>query len=187
MKQLMTTGKARWLLAAVVVAAVAGVALRSSSTATAQTPAVTTPRCTTQSLEVWIGIGGGGAGAGNTVYPLEFTNVTSHACHLYGFPGVSAEAAGHQAGSAAQRDNTTPPQTVTLAAGATAHARLTITDVSAFPPASCRPVTANGLTVYPPGAFTAANIPYRFAACSATGPRFLSVRVVQPRVGVPGH
>jgi len=46
---------------------------------------------------------------------------------------------------------------------------------------------ANGLTVYPPGAFTAAQIPFRFRACSAAGPAFLSVQVVLPRVGVPGH
>ena len=50
-----------------------------------------------------------------------------------------------------------------------------------------RPVTADGLTVYPPGAVSAAQIPFRFRACSAKGPVFLSVTPVQPRVGVPGH
>jgi uncharacterized protein DUF4232 len=177
----------RWLLGGALMAAAAGVGLTTSGTATAQTAAVTTPRCTTSSLEVWIGLGTGGAGTGSTVYPLEFSNVTSHACHLYGFPGVSAQKGGHQVGSAAKRDTTTPAQTVTLGAGATAHARLTITDVSAFPPTSCKPVTAEGLAVYPPGAFTAADVPFAFRACSASGPSFLSVRVVQPRVGIPGH
>jgi hypothetical protein len=118
---------------------------------------------------------------------MELTNVSGHACHLFGFPGVSAEAAGRQLGSAARRDHSAPEQTVTLRAGATAHTVFRITDVSAFPAASCRPVTAGGLTVYPPGATTPASIPFRFRACSATGPVFLSVTPVQPRVGVPGH
>ena len=78
-------------------------------------------------------------------------------------------------------------QTVTLGPRGTAHAELRITDVSSIPPATCKPVTADGLTVYPPGAFTAAQIPFRFRACSAAGPAFLSVQVVLPRVGVPGH
>src|SRR5262249_17850745 len=153
---------ARWMAAAVVLAAVGGIVLRSSTAATAQTASVTTPRCTTSSLEIWLGVGGGRRGAGSTVYPLEFTNTSSHSCHLYGFPGVSAQKAGHQLGSAAQRDHSVAAQTVTLGAGATAHAQLTITDVSAFPPTTCKPVTAEGLGVYPPGAFTAADIPFAF-------------------------
>ena len=96
-------------------------------------------------------------------------------------------AAGNHLASAARRDHSAPEQTVTLRAGATAHTVLRITDVSAFPAASCRPVTADGLTVYPPGAVSAAQIPFRFRACSAKGPVFLSVTPVQPRVGVPGH
>jgi hypothetical protein len=64
---------------------------------------------------------------------------------------------------------------------------LQIADVSAFPASNCKPVAAGGLTVYPPGAVNAAQIPFRFRACSAKGPRFLEVEPVQPRVGIPGH
>ena len=76
---------------------------------------------------------------------------------------------------------------MTLRNGATAHTFVQIMDVSAFSTASCKAVTAGGLTVYPPGAFTAAQIPFRFRACSAKGPVFLSVKTVQPRVGIPGR
>jgi hypothetical protein len=176
----------RKLMYGLALAAAACVPWAVSASAGAQATA-TTPRCTTGKLAVWLGVGGGGAGAGSTVYPVEFTNLSDHACTLYGFPGVSAESAGHQVGSAAQRDHAVPAQTVTLGPRGTAHAQLRITDVSAIPPATCKPVTADGLTVYPPGAFTAAEIPFRFRACSATGPAFLSVQTVQPRVGVPGH
>jgi hypothetical protein len=188
MIELITTSKpARWVLSGMVLAGIAGAVLAASATAGAQTAASTTPRCKTRSLSVWLGVGSGGGQAGGIVYPLEFTNVSGHTCQLYGFPGVSAERAGGQVGSAAGRDHSLPARAVTLRNRATAHTFLQITDVSAFPPASCNAVTADGITVYPPGARTAAEIPFRFRACSAKGPVFLSVKTVQPRVGIPGQ
>ena len=187
MIELITTSKpARWVLSGMVLAGIAGAVLAASATAGAQTAASTTPRCKTRSLSVWLGVGSGGGQAGGIVYPLEFTNVSGHTCQLYGFPGVSAERAGGQVGSAAGRDHSLPARAVTLRNRATAHTFLQITDVSAFPPASCNAVTADGITVYPPGARTAAEIPFRFRACSAKGPVFLSVKTVQPRIGIPG-
>ncbi len=180
-------GDSRWarrLVAAGLVAAVAGLSLTYLTAAGADS-ASTTPRCRTNGLEVWLGIGGGGGTTGSIVYPLELTNVTGHRCELFGYPGVSALKNGSQVGSAARRDPAHAATTVTLGPGATAHTQLQITDVSAL--AGCKPVTADELEVYPPGAFSAAEIPFRFKACSATGPRFLSVQVVQRRVGVPGH
>ena len=165
---------------------VAGLALFAAfSSARATTAATSTPRCKTGALEVWLGVGTGGAGAGSTVYPLEFTNESNQRCHLFGFPGVSAQRAGHQVGSAADRDHAVAARTVTLAPRATAHAQLRITNASVI--AGCKPVTAEGLSVFPPGAVSAADVPFRFKACSAVGKPFLSVQVVQPRVGVPGH
>ena len=188
MIELITTSKpARWVLSGMVLAGIAGAVLAASATAGAQTAASATPRCKTRSLSVWLGVGSGGGQAGGIVYPLEFTNVSGHTCQLYGFPGVSAERAGGQVGSAAGRDHSLPARAVTLRNRATAHTFLQITDVSAFPPASCNAVTADGITVYPPGARTAAEIPFRFRACSAKGPVFLSVKTVQPRVGIPGR
>lgn len=171
----------------ILLATMAGALLTASTTAGAQTAAAATPRCTTAGLEVWLGVGGGGGQAGSIAYPMELTNVSGHACQLFGFPGVSAEVAGHQVGSAARRNHAAPERTVTLRAGATAHTVLQIADVSAFAASTCKPVTADGLRVFAPGAVKASQIPFRFRACSAKGPRFLSVQAVQPRVGVPGH
>jgi hypothetical protein len=155
----------------ILLAAVTAVLLTVSAAAGAQTAAAATPRCTTATLEVWLGVGGGGQ-AGSIAYPMELTNVSGHACHLFGFPGVSAELAGRQAGSAARRDRTPCSR-------------------SRMSPRSRRRtasrLAAGGLTVYPPGAVNAAQIPFRFRACSAKGPRFLEVEPVQPRVGIPGH
>jgi Protein of unknown function (DUF4232) len=146
----------------------------------------TTPACSTSHLAVWIGVGAGGGAAGSTYYPLEFTNRSSQSCHLYGFPGVSATANGRQAGSAAQRNHLAPERSIVLAPGASAHALLQITDVANFDRTACRPVTAAGLVVYPPNQTASAFIPFRFAACAARGPAFLSVGPVQARVGIPG-
>jgi hypothetical protein len=188
MIELMTKSRpVRWVLSGTLLAGITCAVVAASATAGAQTAASTTPRCKTPGLSVWLGVGSGGGQAGGIVYPLEFTNVSGHTCRLYGFPGVSAEVAGKQVGSAAGRDHSLPARTVTLRNRGTAHTFLQITDVSAFPPASCKAVTASGLTVYPPGAFTAAQIPFRFRACAAKGPVFLSVKTVQPRVGIPGR
>ncbi len=144
-----------------------------------------TPRCTTAALAVWLGLGEGGGTAGSTFYPLELSNISSHACHLRGFPGVSAWN-GHQLGSPAQRDNTVGAQMVTLAHGDTAHVLLRITDVGNVPASSCSPTTARQLKVFPPDERSARFVPFSFRACSKPGPVFLSIRAVEPGVGIPG-
>jgi hypothetical protein len=158
----------------------------SDQGATLASRPASTPACASSALAVWLGLGEGGGTAGSTYYPLELTNVTGSACHLLGFPGVSAWS-GHQLGSPAQRDHSHPAQTVTLAAGDTAHALLRITDVGNLPAASCGPTTAAELKVFPPNERSARFVPFTFRACSKAGPAFLSVQAVQPGVGVPGY
>ena len=145
-----------------------------------------TRNCTTSGLVVWLGLGEGGAAAGSTYYPLELTNISSHRCRLFGFPGVSA-VAGHQLGSPAGRNRARHANTVNLLPGATAHTVLQIVDVGNFPAARCKPSDAGGLRVYPPNELSAAEIPFSFRACSAKGPVFLSVEPIQPGIGIPGR
>jgi hypothetical protein len=144
------------------------------------------PSCTTSNLAVWLGVGEGGAAAGSTYRPLELTDVSRHSCRLFGYPGVSA-VRGRQLGSPAGRDRARAPSTVTLAPGHTAHAILRIVNVANYPAARCRPETATGLRVYPPNQRAAREIPFAFRACSRAGPVFLSIRAVEPGVGIPGH
>jgi hypothetical protein len=157
-----------------------------TTTATVPSAPASTPRCTTSALAVWIGVGEGGATAGSTFYPLELTNISSHACHLFGFPGVSAFA-GHQLGSPARRNHAVPEHTVTLAPRDTAHTVVQITDASNFSASRCKPATATGLKLIPPDEHTSAGVPFNFPACSKKGPIFLSIQPVQPGVGVPGY
>jgi hypothetical protein len=68
-------------------------------------------------------------------------------------------------------------------AGATATVVLAITDVANFPEASCHPLTAAGLRVYPPNQRASQVISFPFRACSR-GPSYLHVEAVQK--GIPG-
>jgi hypothetical protein len=68
-------------------------------------------------------------------------------------------------------------------AGATATAVLGITDVGAFSPRQCGPVTAAGLRVYPPNQTVSSVVPFPFRGCSRRGPVYLHVESVQK--GIP--
>src|SRR4051794_35611948 len=61
-------------------------------------------------------LGRGDSGAGHTFWPLVFTNTSSAACTLRGYPGVSSVAGddGHQVGRPATRDTSRHVTTVTL-------------------------------------------------------------------------
>lgn len=176
----------RILRRAIATAAVAGAAALAIVVPGA--PASAAAACPTSSLEVWLGLGAGGAAAGSTYYPLEFSNIGTATCTLYGYPGVSALGSnGTQLGSPAGWDATVAPSTVTLAPGATAHTVLQITDVGNYPASTCEPATAIALRVYPPNQTASTQVPFSFQACSATGPVYLHVEALQPGVGIPGQ
>jgi hypothetical protein len=176
--------------------ALAGAALAIPATALAasaspakpaRTAAVAVPpRCGTGALTAWLGIPGDGY-AGGADYQLELSSTSSHACTLYGYPGVSALArGGHQLGQAAGRGPAAASRLVTLGRGATAHVLLQVTDVANFPPASCGKTTAVALRVYPPGATRSLEIPFTFPACGTSGPVYLHVGTTVSGTGVPG-
>ncbi len=125
--------------------------------------AASTPTCATSGLVIWLNQEGGGGALGSIYYKLELTNLSGHACTLYGFPGVAAvNLAGRQLGLAATRETT--PKNVR------------IVDVGALP--GCRPVAAAGLRVYPPGQTRSKVIPFPFETCSRGGRSSLLVQAV---------
>jgi len=151
----------------------------------ARPAAASAPQCTTSHLRVWLGVPGEGA-LGSTYYQLELSNVSSHTCTLFGFPGVSAVGSGGgQLGSPASRDHTDPALRVTLAPGATAHVLLKITNVVVFSTTTCQPVNAMGLKVYPPNNTAATIVDFPFQACAKSGPVFLTVRTTVAGTGIP--
>jgi hypothetical protein len=193
--KLITRSPRRLILAGSVAAAailLPAVALASSAgsdttTSATQPHAAASPHCARSSLTSWIGLPGG-ATAGSTFYELEISNISYHACTLYGFPGVSAlGAGGRQLGSASARTYGFPIKTVTLQPLATAHVYLQIADVSNFPRSACHPTTADTLRVYAPGDYASMKFPFTFQACARKGPVSLHVNPTLGGTGIPGY
>ena len=155
-----------------------------SSGAAAAAPAAV-PACTAADLGAWVAVDQGNGAAGSIYYPLQFTNLSRHACAMRGFPGVSAlDRNGHQLGSPASWDRAVPARTVVLAPGATAHTILRYSDVEVTTAPGCHPVFSTfELRVYPPGQYSATYAAFGLEACSHAGPIYMSVEPIQPGVG----
>jgi hypothetical protein len=158
----------------------------------ARTASAAIPRCTAASgqdgnVSAWVAGDQGNGALGTIYYPLEFTNLSAHACSMDGFPGVSAlSTSGEQLGSPADWESGGAfgmPGTVIVAPGATVHAMLAYHDAQVGSP-GCDPVSTTGwLRVYPPGQRGAAFAFFGLQACSNAGPAYLSVGPVKPGVG----
>ncbi|MGH3418416.1 MAG: DUF4232 domain-containing protein [Streptosporangiaceae bacterium] len=187
---------ARRVTAVVAAASVAGLiattaAFAASSSGAALTAEATqaapaaVPACTTGDLGAWVAVTQGNGAAGSIYYPLQFTNLSRHACAMRGFPGVSAvDRNGHQLGSPASRNHVIPARTVVLAPGATAHTILRYSDVAVSSAPGCHPTFGTfELRIYPPGQYRATYAAFDLEACSHAGPVYLSVEPLQPGVG----
>jgi len=175
------TSARRWLIAAAAITCVAiGVPAVAFASSGSPSSAAAKP-CAQSSTYVWLALSPNGA-AGTIYYPVEFTNLGSTTCTLFGFPGVSAiNSKGHQLGFAATRVYT-PAHAVTLKHGQTAHALLGIAETGLF--TSCHVATAFGLKVYPPGQKVKQFVSgFTFQTC--TNQHVLSVYPVTPGIGVP--
>ena len=120
----------------------------------------------------------GKVAAGSSIFKMFFTNQSGHSCTLNGFPflfavGLRGLQIGRRAGTGGPA-----PTTVVIGNDKTATAMLTIVDVLNFPPATCHPVWAAGLKVFPPNQTRAKVVPFPFGACSANGPVYMFVRPV---------
>ena len=194
MKHLPTIPRTARRITAVIAAASAAGLIAATATGssgavlaadTARTTAAAVPACTADNLGVWVAVSQSDGAAGSIFFPLQFTNLSRHACAMRGFPGVSAiDSNGHQLGSPAGWDHTRPIRTVVLAPGATAHDILRYADVTVATAPGCHPVSSMfELRVYPPGQRQATYASFSMEACSHTGPVYLDVTPVQAGVG----
>ena len=191
MKHLSTT--ARRVAAVIAAASLTGLiaattafAAGSSGTAlAADTASAAVPSCTAADLGAWVAITQGNGAAGSIYYPLQFTNLSRHACAMRGFPGVSAiDRNGHQLGSPAGWDRGVAAHTVVLAPGATAHTILRYSDVEVTTAPGCHPVFSTfELRVYPPGQYGSTHAFFGLEACSHAGPIYMSVEPILSGVG----
>ena len=145
----------------------------------------TVPACAAADLGVWVAVTQGNGAAGKIYYPLEFTNLSKHACALRGFPGVSAVDHNlRQLGSPARWDHVIPVRTVVLAPGATAHTLLRWSDATVSTAPGCRPTFSTyELRIYPPNRYKATYAAFDLEACSHAGPAYLGVEPIRPGVG----
>lgn len=151
--------------------ALAGTALAAGTAAAAGSQSHATahwdPACPSGSIVNWLNTSGSGA-AGSIYYQIEFTNVSAHACSLYGYPGVSAvNASGHQIGVPAGRITGTE-HVVNLAPNASARASWQVTETGDYSPSACQAQTARGLRVYAPGSTASDVIPFPYTTCSTS-------------------
>lgn len=129
------------------------------------TPVTSVAACASAAVLNWLNTTADGT-AGSVYYQVQFTNVSSHKCSLYGFPGVSAvNAAAHQVGAAAVRTSGTA-RVVDLAAGQSAESALQVVATVNFSSRACQPQTARGIRVFAPGATTSDVIPFPFSTCA---------------------
>ena len=172
-------------LIAVAAAVVAGLAISSAAYAASSSPtapaAAAIPQCAAAfgqdgNVGAWVPANQGNGAAGTTHYPLEFTNISGHACSLFGYPGVSAvSGTGKQLGSPAGWGSLSGARRVVLAPGATAHAILAIHDVYAYTKRACDPADTVELRIYLPDQRLATSAAFSFEACSRAGIVYMSV------------
>lgn len=147
--------------------------------------------CAHGQLAVWIDTHGNGA-LGHIYYDVHFSNISTRACTLRGYPGVSAvNAAGRQLGQPASRSTLHAANRVVLSGvpvvrggptgvGGTATAILRVDNADNFPAARCGRATSVGLRVYPPNQKRARFVGLPFVACAHAGVRYLTVEAVRP-------
>jgi hypothetical protein len=146
--------------------------------------------CRSASLRVSVNVSQAGGAAGSTYYPVDFTNTSSSACGMYGYPGLSfvtaAGSTGRQIGAAAQRNPQFGKQPVRLVADGVAHAWLQVAQAANYPASACQPVTAHWLRVFAPGETVASYVNEPFDACSSANAPLLTVMPVRAGQGVQG-
>lgn len=149
-----------------------------ASTHSSATAAGSVRPCVKANTRVWMGQPGDGT-AGTTYYQIEFSDIGSTACSLYGYPGISMlNARGWQVGHAATHSGTR--RLVVLRPGGTAHVVLAVGDAGNY---CSNPVTTTMLRVFPPGQRHPQVLEFPSQACR--GISIMGVDAVHPRAGVP--
>jgi Domain of unknown function (DUF4232) len=150
----------------------------ASSAAVNQNTGGGPPGCASRDLKATVGIAQGAAGSVYQV--IDFTNIGTSSCSLYGYPGVALAGGSPvtQIGAPAARSTASAPKLVSLAAGASANTLLQITDAQNYPTSRCGPTASTYLQIYPPNQTTPIYLAYKSMGCSSTKVKLLTVSVM---------
>lgn len=166
--------KTRLLLAPLVAVALLAAAVISAPTATAAAKA-----CSGSKLVVWAGEEPGGGTAGSVYYRVQFTNLGTTPCTLFGYPTVSAVSlTGKQFGAPAEHAPGKKTKSVKLGVGQSASAQLQIVDALNYSKNECKPTLAAGLKIGIPGGLGVKTAPLAFETCALTSAQILRVGAV---------
>lgn len=134
--------------------------------------------CATSQLAASLGSGNGTAGT--DYYGLNLRNVSSAACFVQGYPGVSfvAGADGHRVGNPAERVAGSAPRVV-LTPQRSAVATLAVVDAGNYGTA-CQLTPVLGFRVYPPDQTAALYVAHADQACANTRYTTLRIGPLQP-------
>jgi Protein of unknown function (DUF4232) len=172
-------GRRRLAAAAAIASVAVGIPVAALA---ASAPRAATVACNITTTDVWFADAPNGT-AGAIYYPVEFTNLSSSACTMHGYPRVLAiTAKGKKLGPAAADLTMTQP-TVTLKPNQTASAMLGILPPGFKP--GCKTATAAGFRVSPPsetGSRPVLNL--SFPICTNQGGS-LTIYPVTKGIGVP--
>jgi Domain of unknown function (DUF4232) len=127
---------------------------------------------------VTVGVAQGAAGSVYQV--IDFTNIGTASCSLYGYPGIALAGGSPvtQIGAAASRSPQASPALVSLAPGAVANTLLRITQAQNYPTSKCSPMASTYLQIYPPNQTTPIYLAYKSMGCSSTKVKLLTVSVM---------
>jgi hypothetical protein len=125
----------------------------------------------------WLNTTGNGF-TGGIGYQLQFTNISSHACSLQGFPSVTAVTLGDHPIGAPATHNGSAGAIIDVAAGGKAQASWLVADTGNFSASTCKPVMAAGIRVSAPGTRSSDVIPFPFSVCSSSSLSSMSVKTV---------
>jgi hypothetical protein len=165
------------LIAAAAIVVPTTMALASSGGAAA----ASVPQCQEGDTYVWLALAADGA-SGTYYYPVEFTNIGSRSCWLYGFPGVAAiTATARRFGPAAGRFSMNHGR-VTIRPDQTAYALLGIVENGTI--RGCKQAEGAGLQVYPPNQKDSQFV-FNFTFPACRNKVYMHVFPVAPGIGVP--
>ncbi len=138
--------------------------------------------------DLHVSIGRPADAAGSSYYPIDFANVGTVACTMYGYPGVSFVTGpdGAVIGGAAVRDPAFPKELVTLGPGVTAHASLQVVVAQNYPVPTCKPATAHWLAIYPPASYVPLYLAFTATTCTGDIPAGSTLGIYVVRPGATG-
>jgi hypothetical protein len=153
-------------------------------------PVVAAAACDAAQLNATLDLRSAGVAAGESLIPLDFTNVSAADCTLAGFAFVTftTSRAGGQVGAAATADRSLTSRSLLLGAGKSAHLWLRVVEAANFPTAQCRPEVVAGLRVRLPGQGSTIFLAHQFTTCAKRvhGTDILTVEPFQAGRARPG-